>query len=305
MIIKDLHADKMKNRILSISLFICSAFFANAETANLIGAWKGPNDLMLNLCADNQNQPYVCLCNIFRTYGWMNFSTTLSGDSLTVHSTDIGAPFDGRFKIASDDKLVGTLSMGNPEDAWYYNGRAELIKQKPEMPDNLNPELEGIILTTDYGVLSLAREKALEVLSTISPNSYGYAEKGEVEKLLSAKTLSITPKEMIGFRRVRSIQIAARDGIFSYPYFNCLFKEIDGKVFFEKTKGSQRKSGYLYQNMPESLIFLGGWSVNDDPQNAYGSENSVAGTVYKIGMHKAIMIFPTENNRVEIYEFIK
>ncbi|MDE5958879.1 MAG: hypothetical protein K2G59_01780, partial [Muribaculaceae bacterium] len=59
------------------------------------------------------------------------------------------------------------------------------------------------------------------------------------------------------------------------------------------------------QNGPHSLIVLGGWSVNDDPQTAYGSENSIAGTVYKIGEGKAIMIFPTENNRVEIYELLK
>ncbi len=61
----------------------------------------------------------------------------------------------------------------------------------------------------------------------------------------------------------------------------------------------------MYQNSPESLIFLGGWSVNEDPQTTYGSENSVAGTVYKIGNNKAIMIFPTGENRVEIYELIK
>ena len=126
-----------------------------------------------------------------------------------------------------------------------------------------------------------------------------------VEKLLNAKTYSITPKVMIGLRRVRSIQIDARDGIFSYPYFNCRFKKADGKVFFEKTTGSQRKSGYVYQNSPESLVFLGGWSVNDDPQTEYGSTNSAVGKVYKIGPRKAIMIFPTEEDRVEIYELTK
>ncbi|MDE7509597.1 MAG: DUF4893 domain-containing protein, partial [Muribaculaceae bacterium] len=108
-----------------------------------------------------------------------------------------------------------------------------------------------------------------------------------------------------GFKRVRSIQIDARDGIFSYPYFNCRFRKINGKIFFEKTTGSQRKSGYIYQNTPESLIFLGGWSVNNDPQTTYGSENSVAGTIYKIGPAKAIMIFPTDDHRVEIYELTK
>lgn len=300
---------KIGKRLMIGALVFCgglsSSISAYSEKSNLIGAWKGPADLIINLCDDNQNQLYVCYCGIFRTYGWINFSTAISRDSLIMVSTDVGSPFDGRFKIESDDRLVGTLIMGNADDTWYYAGNAELIKQKPVMPDNLNPKLEKVILPTDYGILSLDREKAWEALSTISPRSYGYAEKEDVGKLLDAKTYPVLPKDLVGLWRVRSIQIDDRNGIFLYPYFNCRFREIDGKLFFEKTKGSQRKSGYLYQNSPKSLIFLGGWSVNDDPQTIYGSENSVAGTVYKIGPRKVIMIFPYQNNRVEIYELMK
>ncbi len=293
-------------RITSLIAFcLMSSPLCHAETGNLTGAWKGPKDLMINVCDDGKNQQYVCSCGIFRTWGWVNLSTTFSNDSIIIVSKEDGNPFEGRFRIESKDRLEGNLTMGNPGDEWYYNDRCELIRQKPEMPDNLNHALEGTILPTDYGVLSLNREMAQEVLSTVTPGSIGYAEKSEVEKLLNAKPYPLSPKELIGFKRVRSIQIDARDGIFSYPYFNCRFKETNGKIFFEKTKGSQRKSGFLYQNSPESLIFLGGWSVNDDPQTAYGSENSVAGTVYKIGTNKAIMIFPTEENRVEIYELKK
>ena len=294
-------------RLISAILLTCSTLSivsANNCVTGLNGAWKGPNDLMVDLCVDNHNQLCVCSCGIFRAYGWNDCSTVVSGDSLIITSTDIYNPFEGRFKIESD-KLVGTLAMGNPDAAWYYMGSTELIKQKPIMPDNLNGALEGIILPKDYGLLSLDRDKALQALASLSPRSYGYAELHEVRRLLEAKTYPVTPAEMIGFKRVRSIQIDARDGIFSYPYFNCRFREIDGRIFFEKTSGSQRKSGYVYQNNPESLIFLGGWSVNDDPQTLYGSDNSVAGKIYKIGPRKAIMILPSDDNRVEIYEFIK
>ena len=288
------------------TLIAISGFLtAIAGTDNLTGAWKGPKELMVNLCIDNDKQLYVGYCGILRTYGWVDFSTSLTLDSLIIKSADIGSPFEGRFKIESDNRLVGKLEMGSHGDDWYFNGNAELVKEKPVMPENLNPELEDIILPSDYGVLARDRNIAWEALSTLTPESYGYAEKNMVEKLLNAKTYPITPKDMIGFRRVRSIQIDARDGIFSYPYFNCRFKKADGKVFFEKTTGSQRKSGYVYQNSPESLVFLGGWSVNDDPQTGYGSTNSVVGKVYKIGPRKAIMIFPTEEDRVEIYELTK
>lgn len=288
------------------TLIAISGFLtAFADIDNLTGAWKGPKDLMVNLCIDNDKQLYVGYCGILRTYGWVDFSTSLTPDSLIIKSADIGSPFEGRFKIESDNRLVGKLEMGSHGDDWYFNGNAELVKEKPVMPENLNPKLEGIILPSDYGVLARDRNIAWEALSTLTPKSYGCVEKNMVEKLLNAKTYPITPKDMIGFRRVRSIQIDARDGIFSYPYFNCRFKKADGKVFFEKTTGSQRKSGYVYQNSPESLVFLGGWSVNDDPQTGYGSTNSVVGKVYKIGSRKAIMIFPTEEDRVEIYELTK
>lgn len=288
------------------TLIAISGFLtAFADTDNLTGAWKGPKDLMVNLCIDNDKQLYVGYCGILRTYGWVDFSTSLTPDSLIIKSADIGSPFEGRFKIESDNRLVGKLEMGSHGDDWYFNGNAELVKEKPVMPENLNPKLEGIILPSDYGVLARDRNIAWEALSTLTPKSYGCVEKNMVEKLLNAKTYPITPKDIIGFRRVRSIQIDVRDGIFSYPYFNCRFKKADGKVFFEKTTGSQRKSGYVYQNSPESLVFLGGWSVNDDPQTEYGGSNSVVGKVYKIGPRKAIMIFPTEEDRVEIYELTK
>ena len=220
-------------RITSLIAFCSmSAPLSHSETGNLAGAWKGPKDLMIDVCLNNQNQQYVCSCGIFRTWGWVNLSTTFSTDSIIIVSEEDGNPFEGRFRIKSDDRLEGTLTMGNPGDEWYYNDKCELIKEKPEMPDNLNHALEGIILPSDYGVLSLDREIVQDVLSTVTPGSIGYTEKKVVEKLLSAKTYPITPKEMIGFKRVRSIQIDARDGIFSYPYFNCRFKEIDGKIFF-------------------------------------------------------------------------
>lgn len=296
----------MKKRLLVALLLTCGVIISSlAEVSNLVGAWKGPKDLMINLCFDSENNLYVCQCGIFRTFGWVNVGYSVEGDSLFLKSTDYGSPFVGRFCIVSNDKMTGTLTMGNPGEDWYYNGAAMLSKEKPVLPENINHQLEGVINESDHDVLSLDRDLAWNVLSSISPSSYGYKEKGDVERLLKAKTYPITPEDMVGFKRVRSIQVYGHDGIFSYPYFNCRFKVKGGKTFFEKTNGSQRKSGYVYQNSPESLIFLGGWSVNNDPQTEYGSENSVVGTIYKIGPTRAIMIFPTEKNQVEIYELKK
>ena len=171
--------------------------------------------------------------------------------------------------------------------------------------DYVDYSLYGIIKNRDWDRLVLDREQALSVLDRLSSKAYGANERLMVKKLLTTKALEISNQELLAYKRVRSIQVNDM-GIFSYPYFNCRFKRIDGKIFFEKTSGSQRKSGFIYDNKPDSKVFLGGWSVNDNPQTTYDSENSVPGMLYKLGSNKIIMLFlaPDEQS-FEIYELTK
>ena len=171
--------------------------------------------------------------------------------------------------------------------------------------DYVDYSLIDVIKPRDWDRLVLDREQALEVLDRLPSDAYGLDEKTIVKKLLTTPNLKITSQELLSYRKVRSIQVSNL-GIFSYPYFPCRFRKKDGKIFFEKTTGSQRKSGYIYDNKPDSKVFLGGWSVNDDPQTSYQGENSVCGMVYKIGSNKLIMLFlaPDEKS-FEIYELTK
>lgn len=171
--------------------------------------------------------------------------------------------------------------------------------------DYVDYSLYGIIKNRDWDRLVLDREQALSVLDRLTSNAYGTNERLMVKKLLTTKALEISNQELLAYKRVRSIQVNDM-GIFSYPYFNCRFKRMDGEIFFEKTSGSQRKSGFIYDNKPNSKVFLGGWSVNDEPQTTYDSDNSVPGMLYKLGSNKIIMLFlaPDEQS-FEIYELTK
>ncbi|WP_300935722.1 hypothetical protein, partial [uncultured Muribaculum sp.] len=163
----------MKNNILFILLLaICISTSAKAGNPNLVGAWQGPKELTINICALPENRLGMCHCGIFRTFGWADVALTVDGDSLMIKAKDYGSPLVGRFRIESAERLTGTLTMGNPGDDWYFNGLAEFIKQKPIMPENINHDLEGTILPADYGNLALARDKAWNALSTVSPSSY-------------------------------------------------------------------------------------------------------------------------------------
>lgn len=108
--------------------------------------------------------------------------------------------------------------------------------------DYVDYSLYGIIKNRDWDRLVLDREQALSVLEHIPSDAYGLNEKAMVKKLLTSKNLRITNQELLAYKRVRSIQVNDM-GIFSYPYFNCRFKRMDDKIFFEKTSGSQRKIG--------------------------------------------------------------
>lgn len=209
--------------------------------------------------------------------------------------------------------FIGTAVKAQSGSAGYgyaYPDSVEVVEvvevvEAVDSLDYVDYSLYGIIKDRDWDRLVLDREQALTVLENIPSDAYGLDEKSIVKKLLTAKPMKMSNQELLAYRRVRSIQVG-RLGIFSYPYFTCRFKRKDGKLFFEKISGSQRKSGYIYDNKPDSKVFLGGWSVNDDPQTTYESENSEPGMLYKIGTNKLIMVFLSPDERsFEIYELTK
>lgn len=168
----------------------------------------------------------------------------------------------------------------------------------------IDTSLLKLILPDDYDCLVMNREKALDILSALDATAYGINERGMVERMLTQQELAVSSQELSAYRRVRSIQVN-NSGIFSYPYFACRFTRRDGRIFFEKTSGSQRKSGFVYDNRPTSKLFLGGWSVNNDPQTAYGSEKSQAGMLYKTAADRLMMLFVVPGRSFEIYELRK
>ncbi|MCM1312302.1 MAG: DUF4893 domain-containing protein [Bacteroides sp.] len=186
------------------------------------------------------------------------------------------------------------------------NSTTSCIEEKHTESGNtyINPSLQDLLHHEDYDRLVMPKEKALKLLEALDNNAYGINERKTVSALLTASEQTFSLQDLSAYRKVRSIQVNS-DGIFSYPYFSCHFKEKDGQTFFEKVTGSQRKSGYIYDNDSTSKIFLGGWSVNNDPQTTYSdSLHSEAGTLYKIGKKKMIMLFVVPDKKFEIYEII-
>ena len=182
----------------------------------------------------------------------------------------------------------------------------------PELVDGGEEETEvewKIMANPEDMAVDQMVAKFIKNAATAENNS---AKEKEVIKrfkdLLNQEPQKLTTKDLIGLKRVRSIQISGF-GVFSYPYFKCRFKNTETNLFFEKTTGSQRKSGFVFSNTADTLVFLGARTVNNEAQRQYSGLNKAkdkqhdqAGVFIKRGK-TVLAIFPKKGNRFEIYEF--
>ncbi|MEO0360871.1 MAG: DUF4893 domain-containing protein [Pseudomonadota bacterium] len=109
---------------------------------------------------------------------------------------------------------------------------------------------------------------------------------GALRTLLQRRLRPLTSDFLLGDWRCRSIQQGG-EAVFAYRYFDCRVSAApNGGLFFEKLTGSQRTSGVLYEaSGTELALYLGGSTVNEDPQVAYapGGEANEAGWAVRDG----------------------
>ncbi|XDZ51325.1 DUF4893 domain-containing protein [Neisseriaceae bacterium CLB008] len=134
-------------------------------------------------------------------------------------------------------------------------------------------------------------------------------------KFAEAEPQLIKNKELIGRWQCRSTQISARF-LGRYPYFNCQIKQTAKGLWFQKTTGSQRVSGYLHQGQGQQKVFIGGATVNDDPLRSYDlnqpdnipahQNHNAVGVLRKISANQMILIQPNKDKAgYELYELIR
>lgn len=109
-------------------------------------------------------------------------------------------------------------------------------------------------------------------------------------------------KDLLGKWRCRSIQ-ASNLIVIAYPFFECRFIQKNGKLFFEKTTGSQRRSGYLYPSAGDQMVFLGSLTMNDDPNT--GEYTDTAGVLVRKATNRFLLILDSTQEGYEIYEIVK
>ncbi len=134
---------------------------------------------------------------------------------------------------------------------------ASLRPDEPAWVEIAGPDIIPLILDMRIHISNVAN------LEPTDPDSAQAAK--EVRKLLESQPKTIDADAILGDWKVRSIQ-GSDSAIYAYPFFKARITQKDGRIFFEKTTGSQRRSGYLYRYLSDTWVFLGGKTVNDDPQ---------------------------------------
>ncbi len=160
-------------------------------------------------------------------------------------------------------------------------------------------------LALEHGVIDfLKKAQPNEELDT-----KGKAILESLRKLVSGAPINIKPTDLLNFKQVRSTQISPLK-ITQSEYADCLFKKTKRGVFFEKSTESKFKTGKVFEDSEQSLIFLGATKTNQKVYRNYSgftgnpnTKHDSAGIIIKREKNY-IMILPGKNKSFEVYEFL-
>lgn len=116
--------------------------------------------------------------------------------------------------------------------------------------------------------LDESRSKGLAELSSGEVSGDAAA----MREIASAPGQDISASALAGSWRCRTMKLGGLVSV-SYGWFNCRITNRGDRLFFEKTSGSQRISGYLYPGDNGTFVLLGAWTVNGEPKRVYSGSN--------------------------------
>jgi hypothetical protein len=120
------------------------------------------------------------------------------------------------------------------------------------------------------GQLQESKEKGLQEASA-GPDM------ATIHAVLDPASQPISDSEARGQWRCRTIKLGGMTPSVVYGWFNCRVVDRGGHLFFEKTSGSQRVSGWLYPDQSGGLVLLGANTMKGEPERRYSGSGASAG----------------------------
>lgn len=98
-----------------------------------------------------------------------------------------------------------------------------------------------------------------------------------VRALLGAQARPASEGWLRGDWHCRTIKVGGMTPDVVYSWFPCRIEGGGGRLLFEKTRGTQRLSGYLYPHESGGFVLLAGLSTRSEPRHAYSGSGPSAG----------------------------
>ncbi|MGB3415034.1 MAG: DUF4893 domain-containing protein [Mesorhizobium sp.] len=139
-------------------------------------------------------------------------------------------------------------------------------------------------------------------------NSGDPADLKQLDALLARPLVTFSDKNLTGNWRCRTIKVGGDFGaLVLYDWFACKVTDDGSGWVLQKTGGSQRTKGRLYDDGEKRAIYLGSYFVNGDPVEPYGSgpKTDQVGYAFRTGGDAWRIEFPApyRESRLDILEF--
>lgn len=257
------------------------------------GAWCSANGRWIFWRGEREGRPIVQVVLV---------DSLVQGVELPAVEAEDPAHAEGEGVLIAKNRLwlIGGYELPEPLQA-SFDPAVALGLQEVSWMDIIHPQhaaqLDGM---AERIFLTLKQDTAEEA---------GRKAAAKVRALMQRPCQRIEADELEGLWRVRSLQ-GSPGHHYAYPFFKARIVNRDGALFFEKISGSQRRSGFFYKHKPDEWVFLGGATVNEEPQVTYSGisrgemwPSDSFGTLYQLGKGHLLMILDVSwNGDYELYE---
>ncbi|MDX8434884.1 DUF4893 domain-containing protein [Mesorhizobium abyssinicae] len=172
-------------------------------------------------------------------------------------------------------------------------------------PAHADGEVQKLITAADKARLDKygeTRKAALEEAKAGDP-----AEVKQLDALLAKPLVAFSHQDLTGTWKCRTIKAGGLSPLVIYGWFKCKVSDDGSGWRLEKISGSQRTKGRFFDDGEKRAIYLGSFTVNEDPAKPYGSgpQSDQVGYAFRNSATEWRLEFPAPyyESKLDIMEF--
>lgn len=166
---------------------------------------------------------------------------------------------------------------------------ASLLAAAPALADG---EVHKLITPADAARLESyegTRKAALDEARGGNPEDVAV-----LDRILARPAVAFSDRDLTGDWRCRTIKAGGIGTLVIYDWFRCKVTDDGSGWLLDKTSGSQRTRGRLYDDGDKRAIYLGSLRYNDDPASDYAADPQMdqVGYAFRTGADEWRIEFP-------------